>query len=235
MATVDLEEKLLPKGIWLAAIPPVLLTSYLLPQVLGQQDGYSGLMASVAGSLVSGGAVFAMVELGKLLFGRVSMNFDPPEKYELSQTPEGWVVSSAGETQSLSEMMLRPTDSMIIKEHSGTVVRVWETEWENPAGTGRAPLAPHSGLAASLTIPREAMGMGDVKFMLLAGAMLGWEGGLFSVFAGAVLGTCVGLVARMTKGHAEIPFIPFLAAGMVLFMMRAEEIRDAFSSALWGS
>lgn len=235
MSTVDLEEKLLPKGIWLAAIPPVMALSYAFPQVLGLADPTEALVASGIGAVVSAGTVYAMVELGKILFGRVSMDFDPPEKYELSRVEGEWVVSSAGETMNLAELMLRPSDSLLIKDPSGATVRIWETEWENPVGSGRVPLSPHAGMASSLTIPREAMGMGDVKFMLLAGAMLGWEGGLFSIFAGAVLGTVVGLVAKLAKGHTEIPFIPFLAAGMVLFMLWSDEIRAAFSAALWGS
>lgn len=235
MSTVDLEEKILPKGIWLAAIPPVLALSYLSPQVLGASAPMSGLSASIVGALVSAGTVFGMVELGKLLFGKVTVDFDPPEKYEIAQVNGEWCVTSSGETMQLSEVMLRPRDSILVRESSGSRVRVWESGWENPEGTPRSPLLPHSGLASSLTIPREAMGMGDVKFMLLAGAMLGWEGGLFSIFAGAVLGTCAGLVARIAKGHTEIPFIPFLASGMVLFMIWDEKIRTALSAAVWGT
>lgn len=235
MSTVDLEEKLLPKAVWLVALPPVMLISYYFPQVLGMDSPLSGLSASVLGAVVSAGTVYAMVELGKFLFGKFSLDFDPPEKYEVSRVGDDWLVTSAGETMNLSELMLRPSDSLTIKNPSGSAVRIWETEWENPAGSARIPLSPHTGFASSLTIPREAMGMGDVKFMLLAGAMLGWEGGIFSIFAAAVLGTVAGLGTRLAKGHTEIPFIPFLASGMVLFMLWSEEIREAFSAALWGS
>lgn len=234
MSTIDLEEKLLPKGVWFVAIPPVLAISWLVPSILGELSPPAALSAAAIGAVVSAAVLYAMVELGKLMFGKLVMTFDPPEKYTLEMRENEWIVSSAGEKMLLSEIMLRPTDSMIIQEQSGSTIRIWESEWENPAGSPRSPLAEHSGNAVSLTVPREAMGMGDVKFMLLAGAMVGWEGGVFSIFAGALLGTVAGLAAKLVRGQAEIPFIPFLAAGVVIFMVWAPEIRASFSSALWG-
>ncbi len=234
MSVVDLEEKLLPKGLWLALVPVVLLVNIVIPSSIGETTPLAGATATVLGALISALVIFAMVELGKVLFGKVSMDFDPAEKYELRQKEEGWVMLSGEEEMMLAEVMMRPSDSILITEPTGLQIRIWENEWQNPDGAPRQPISPYEGTAKSLTLPREAMGMGDVKFMFLAGAMLGWEGGLFSIFAGAVIGTVVGLGARLIKGHTEIPFIPFLAAGMVLFMLWQNDVREAFSTALWG-
>lgn len=42
---------------------------------------------------------------------------------------------------------------------------------------------------AEVVLRKEAMGFGDVKFLGAIGAFTGWQGGVFAVFGGAVLGT----------------------------------------------
>lgn len=44
---------------------------------------------------------------------------------------------------------------------------------------------------AEVVLRKEAMGFGDVKFLGAIGAFCGWQGGIFAVFGGAVLGTIV--------------------------------------------
>ena len=78
-----------------------------------------------------------------------------------------------------------------------------------------------TGIVNELQIPREAMGRGDLKFLAAIGAFLGWRAVLFSIFAGSLLGSVVGLVS-MLFGHrawsAKIPFGPYLALGALLWM-----------------
>jgi leader peptidase (prepilin peptidase)/N-methyltransferase len=45
------------------------------------------------------------------------------------------------------------------------------------------------GLFAEAVLRREAMGFGDVKFLGAIGAFCGWQGAVFAVFGGAVIGT----------------------------------------------
>jgi leader peptidase (prepilin peptidase)/N-methyltransferase len=65
----------------------------------------------------------------------------------------------------------------------------------------------------SLLVRREAMGLGDVKFMGMCGLILGPEVALLAIgvamVGGAVLGVLIWLVTR----NREIPFGPFLALG----------------------
>jgi len=44
-------------------------------------------------------------------------------------------------------------------------------------------------LVAEVFLKKEAMGFGDVKFVGLIGAFCGWQGAVFAIFGGAILGT----------------------------------------------
>ncbi len=54
-------------------------------------------------------------------------------------------------------------------------------------------------LLAEILLRKEAMGFGDVKFLGAIGAFTGWEGGLFAVFGGAVLGTAGLLLVTILR------------------------------------
>ena len=78
-----------------------------------------------------------------------------------------------------------------------------------------------------MEIPREAMGRGDLKFLAAIGAFLGWRAVLFSVFAGSLVGSFVG-IAMMLFGKrvssAKLPFGPYLAAGALVWMFFGEAL-----------
>jgi len=61
------------------------------------------------------------------------------------------------------------------------------------------------GLLAEKILRKEAMGFGDVKLLGCIGAFVGWQGAVFSVFGGAILGVIATLLWLPFRHHAPEP------------------------------
>lgn len=98
-------------------------------------------------------------------------------------------------------------------------------------------------LLAEVILRKEAMGFGDVKFLGAIGAFVGWQGAIFAIFGGAVIGTfaiAIGLLVRNLRpkkdeeGEAkavfgqQTPFGPMLAAGGLLYFLLLRPYVDAY-------
>jgi leader peptidase (prepilin peptidase)/N-methyltransferase len=84
-----------------------------------------------------------------------------------------------------------------------------------------------SGTVVELQIPREAMGRGDLKFLASIGAFLGSQAVLFSIFAGSLLGSIVGLVTLIVGKRVwstKLPFGPYLAFGALSWMFYGRDL-----------
>lgn len=85
-------------------------------------------------------------------------------------------------------------------------------------------------LLGEKVLRREAMGFGDVKLMGAIGAFCGWQGAVFALFGGAILGTLGFALFLLCGGgrRREIPFGPALAAAALLYLLGAQPWVDAY-------
>lgn len=108
-------------------------------------------------------------------------------------------------------------------------------------------------LVAEAVLRKEAMGFGDVKFVGALGAFAGWQGAVFSVFGGAVVGlvwillagawrlvsgrrapiapraeTAEGVAAERLSFGVQVPFGPMLAVGGGIYFLWARSWFDAY-------
>jgi leader peptidase (prepilin peptidase)/N-methyltransferase len=77
-----------------------------------------------------------------------------------------------------------------------------------------------------ITVPREAMGLGDVKFMAAIGAFLGWPAVIFALAASSLFGSIVGvtLIALGIRDRsARLQYGPFIALAAVLWVFLPSE------------
>jgi len=78
------------------------------------------------------------------------------------------------------------------------------------------------GRSAKLVMKKEALGDGDIKFMVMLGANLGIERTLLSVLGASITGAAVGITLILfekLKKEDYIPFAPFLALGAVVSIL----------------
>ncbi|KPJ77079.1 MAG: peptidase A24 [Deltaproteobacteria bacterium SG8_13] len=74
---------------------------------------------------------------------------------------------------------------------------------------------------------KEGMGGGDIKLLAMIGAMIGWKGVLFTIFASSASGTLVGLIVMLIKRQnmkLAVPFGPFLALGAVMYLFYGPQV-----------
>jgi len=79
-----------------------------------------------------------------------------------------------------------------------------------------------------LLFRKEAMGLGDPKFLAMIGAFLGFKMVLLIIFLSSVLGTLIGgifiLFFRKNKSDTVIPFGPFLALAAYICLFYGDSI-----------
>jgi leader peptidase (prepilin peptidase)/N-methyltransferase len=140
--------------------------------------------------------------------------------------------------------MVVSCNSLLVNERSfGQVTaELWMEKIKVRDGTNleEFPLEGVTTLRAKTTqvvIPREAMGFGDVLFLMMIGAFTGWQAVLFTILAASVLGTVFGVIHRVTgraEWGAKIPFGPYLAMGAVLWLFYGPSVVDWYiSKTMW--
>ena len=82
-------------------------------------------------------------------------------------------------------------------------------------------------LVYQLLTGRDGMGGGDIKLLAMIGALIGWQGILFTIFFSSLSGTLVGLTLALPAGRSmksRLPFGPFLAAGAMAYIFFGTEL-----------
>ncbi|MBI5367337.1 MAG: prepilin peptidase [Planctomycetes bacterium] len=80
------------------------------------------------------------------------------------------------------------------------------------------------GVFGKLLFRKEAMGLGDVKYMLLIGGFMGWKAALLTLVLACVFGAVIGIFVKLFTRDPYIAFGPYLSLGALLLLFWQPEV-----------
>jgi leader peptidase (prepilin peptidase)/N-methyltransferase len=229
---IDYEHFIIPDEITFGGMVLGVICSFLVP-VLHAENGVTGsIRQSLVGIAVGAGLIYTILRLGKLFFGRQRFSLPVDTKIIFSET----AVVFADKTIPYEELFYRQSD--VITLHARTVelvdrcykdvlVKLSPSRLQIGEETINPEEVPHmEAVSEEIVLPREAMGLGDVKFMGAIGAFLGWKAVFFSLMISSVIGSVVGLSLILVGKRAwssRLPYGPYIAAAAVIWLFGGKD------------
>jgi leader peptidase (prepilin peptidase)/N-methyltransferase len=228
---IDFEHFIIPDEITIGGTVAGIVASVLVPELMGTDSRVAAVIRSVLAAALGYLTLWLVLEAGKIAFGRKHIRLDAPTPFRWKRQGED-ADFTVGEEQTLwSDYFARESDRLLLScdevtiDHRVLKDATLEFHYNRVAVSGQEYLLDTvddiSGVVRELQIPREAMGRGDLKFLAAIGAFLGWRAVLFSIFAGSLLGSLIGLLTLILGKRvwsAKLPFGPYLAFGAIIWM-----------------
>jgi leader peptidase (prepilin peptidase)/N-methyltransferase len=228
-------------------------SAWWVPALVEQETHTHGLLISLASAALGLGGLWLVVELGKLAFGRKKFVFEQEQDWQVTQPDENEppVVVFGEHRFDWADLFMRTSDRMVVscnalrvneRSFGPVMAELWVDKLKVREGSNleEFDLEGVTTLRAKtmqVVIPREAMGFGDVLFLMMIGAFNGWQAVLFTILAASVLGTVFAVIHRVTgraEWGAKIPFGPYLAMGAVLWIFYGPQVVDWYiSKTMW--
>jgi leader peptidase (prepilin peptidase)/N-methyltransferase len=234
---IDFEHFIIPDEITLGGIVAGFVASFFLPQLHGVNSHGAGMLQSLIGIVGGAAIVYAILRLGKLLFGRQKIKLPADTKIIFSET----CVHLPGREISYDEIFYRKSDTIVLQAKTVELVdRGYAnvTVQLSPAALkiGDEEIAPDDVpylecVSREIILPREAMGLGDVKFMAAIGAFIGWQGVIFSLAVSSFIGAAAGvglILVRKRAWSSRMPYGPYIALAAVIWIYAGRKIVAAF-------
>lgn len=234
---IDFEHFIIPDEITIGGTVAGIVASLILPQLMETASRLRAVLTSALSAALGYVVLWIVLEAGKKVFGKKRIKLEGPTPFLWTRKGDDadFVV---GEEQGLwsdyfsreSDQLILHCDEAIVGERSlGAADLRFHYDRVNFGDEQFAldSLERISGVVRELEIPREAMGRGDLKFLACIGAFLGWRAVLFSVFAGSLVGSLVGLLTLIVGKRvwsAKLPFGPYLALGALIWMFFGDEL-----------
>ena len=230
---IDFEHFIIPDEITLGGIVAGLAASLFLPSVQGEHTRGGGILQSLIGVLAGAGTIYAILRLGKLLFGRQRVKLPLDAKIIFTETS----VHLPDREIPYEELFYRKSDVIVLRArtlelvdrgYTDALVRLSPSALEiGGEKIDPATVAYMEAVSAEIILPREAMGLGDVKFMGAIGAFIGWQGVIFSLMISSVIGAVAGvtlIAMRRRRWSSRMPYGPYIALAAVIWIFAGKEV-----------
>ena len=234
---IDFEHFIIPDEITIGGTVAGIVASVIVPELMNTASRGRAILISAASAALGYVVLWVVLEAGKKVFGKKRIQLEAPTPFIWTRKDDDadFVV---GEEQGLwSDYFARETDQLILHCDKAVIgerdLGVADLRFHyNRVQVGDEKIELDTldritGVVWELEIPREAMGRGDLKFLAAIGAFLGWRAVLFSVFAGSLIGSLVGLGTMLIGKRvwsAKLPFGPYLALGGLVWMFFGEAL-----------
>ena len=230
---IDFKHLVIPDQISLGGVLVGLLASFLVPALQGQKLFMSGMLQSLLGIGVGAGVMYLVLRAGKLAFGRQRLALCGETKIVFTDTalvlPEHEI--------SYAELFYRQTDAITLQARTAELdgrsyrdvpIRLTPTRLQ----IGKETFEPEAvsrleALSAEIVLPREAMGLGDVKLMAAIGAFLGWPAVIFSLMVSSLIGSLAGIgliAAGRREWSSRLPYGPFIALATAVWIFGGKHL-----------
>ncbi len=237
---IDFEHFIIPDEITYGGMAVGLVASLALPLLQGAKTLLAGLGLSFIGALVGVAVIYAILRLGKWLFGRQRVKWPGDAKIVFGETS----LHLPDKEISYDELFYRKSDTIVL--HARTVelvdrgykdvmlrlalkARLLEIHQDNCETEKLDPESIHylEAVGSEIVLPREAMGLGDVKFMGAIGAFIGWPGVIFSLMLSSMIGAAVGITLiamRRREWSSRMPYGPYIALAAAIWIFGGNQI-----------
>ncbi|MBI2947553.1 MAG: prepilin peptidase [Verrucomicrobia bacterium] len=233
---IDCEHFIIPDEITLGGIVAGFLCSAAVPELHVTADRAVALRQSFIGIAVGAGLVYAILRMGKFMFGRQRFVLEPDTRIVFTET----CIQLPNEEIPYEEKFYRKTDAIEIEAKRvelpdrcyihKTFVRLTPASLQVGEEVFDPEQVPHMEvLADEIVFPREAMGLGDVKFMGAIGAFLGWKAVIFSLMVSSLIGSLVGVTLILLKKQAwssRIPYGPYIALAATVWVFGGKQFTE---------
>src|SRR5579872_613456 len=217
---IDFEHFIIPDEITVGGLIVGFVCSFAVPVLHGESSPASSIRASLLGMLVGAGLIYGILRAGKLLFGRQKLELDAVSKVVFTET----AIVLPGREILYEELFYRRSDAVRFEAstlelsdrcYRDVTVRLSPDKLQIGAEEMNPADVPYLEVTTGqLILPREAMGLGDVKFMAAIGAFLGWQAVIFSLMVSSIFGSVVGVTLIALKKQAwssRLPYGPYIA------------------------
>jgi leader peptidase (prepilin peptidase) / N-methyltransferase len=230
---IDFEHFIIPDEITYGGMILGLAASFILPSLQGAKALNIGIWRSFIGAIVGAATIYAILRLGKWLFGRQRVKWPRDSKIIFTETS----LHLPDKEIPYEDLFYRGSDVIVLhartvelvdRGYKDVLVRLSPSALE----IGEEKMTPDDvpcleAVSAEIVLPREAMGLGDVKFMSAIGAFIGWQGVMFSLMLSSMIGAAVGvtlIAMRRREWSSRMPYGPYIALAAAIWIFGGKKL-----------
>jgi leader peptidase (prepilin peptidase) / N-methyltransferase len=243
---VDIEHLIIPLSMSVGIAVVSIIGAIFLPWHLGEETWINGLTTSVIGGSFGFIGLYSVVRLGKILFGKRTIEVDKAITWSLKDADEDSddplndiALILDNEKNYWHELFFRKTDKLVMSSVSdfeingeahevSEIIFVREKVIYDGEEIDLANIRSMSGKVKKIVIPREAMGMGDVHLLGGIGLALGYAALLPAILAACFFGILLHFVSGVGL-KTPLPFGPSLILGALVWMAFGPEVVDIYT------